>query len=74
MYYKTLSQEYFEEAEVLKNHIKTLKMFETQCVKVNSKNEDEMRYRISILYGMYLDLIHTGKYLNRKCEVMKNGE
>lgn len=74
MHYETLSQEYFKEAEVLKKHIKILKTFETQYVKVNNHNENEMHYRISILYSMYLDLIHTGKYLNRKCEVMKNGK
>ncbi len=71
MYYEILSQEYFKEAEILKKHIKMLK---TQCVEINSPNEDEINCRISILYSMYLDLRHTGKYLNRKCEVMKNGK
>lgn len=74
MYYETLSQEYFKEAEILKEHIKILKKLKTQCVKTDSENEDEMHYRISLLYGMYLELIHTGQYLSRKCEVMKNGK
>ena len=74
MYYETLSQEYFKEAEILKKYIKILKMLKTQCVKTDSTNEDEINYRISLLYGMYLDLIHTGQYLNRKCEVIKNGK
>lgn len=72
MYYEILSQKYFEEAEILKEHIKTLKKFKTQCVKTDTQNEDEMHYRISLLYGMYLDLLHIGQYLNRKCEVMKS--
>ncbi len=74
MYYETLSREYFKEAEILRKHIKILKTIKTQYVKSDSRSEEETHYRISILYAMYLDLIHTGKYLNRKCEVMKNGK
>lgn len=70
MYYKILSQRYLEEAEILKKHIKSLK---TQYVLKNEDSEiDELHYRITILYEMYLDLVHVGKYLQRKYEVMQN--
>ncbi len=72
MYYEILSKEYFKEAEILREHIKILR---TQYVKISVQNEeDEMKYRIAILYTMYLDLVHTGKYLIKKCEVMRSGE
>lgn len=70
MYYKILSQRYLEEAEILKKHIKSLK---TQYVLKNEASEiDELHYRITILYEMYLDLVRVGKYLQRKYEVMQN--
>lgn len=71
MYYKNLARQYLENAEALKKYIKKLK---TQCAKANGCTNEEIRYRISLLYGMYLDLMHTGKYLIRKCEVMKRDE
>ncbi len=64
MYYKILAEQYLKDAEILKKHIKTLKV---QYVDI----DEESKYRFSLLYGMYLDLMHTGKYLKRKCEVMK---
>ncbi len=70
MYYKILSQKYLEEAENLKKHIKLLK---TQYVlKSEDSNFDELHYRITVLYEMYLDLVHIGKYLQRRREVTKN--
>ena len=70
MYYKILSQKYLEEAENLKKHIKLLK---TQYVLKNEdSNFDELHYRITVLYEMYLDLVHIGKYLQRRREVTKN--
>lgn len=70
MYYKILSQRYLKEAENLKIYIKSLK---TQSVLKTKVSEiDELHYRITILYEMYLDLIHVGKYLQRKHEVMHN--
>ncbi len=74
MYYENLAKQYLQEALNLKKYLKNLK---TQYVKLNNiKNlndikDEELSYRISILYNMYLDLVHTGKYLKRKCEVMK---
>ncbi len=67
MYYKILSQEYLKQAEILRKHIKKLK---THYVQITDSNDEEFKNRISILYSMYLDLIHTGKYLKRKHEVM----
>ncbi len=71
MYYENLAQQYSKDAENLKKHIKKLK---TQYVKIDDDSDEEFKYRISLLYGMYLDLMHTEKYLNRKCEVMKKDE
>ncbi len=70
MYYKIWSQRYLNEAEKLKNHIKSLK---TQYVLTNDVSAaDDLQYRITILYEMYLELVHTGKYLQRKYEVMND--
>ncbi len=71
MYYKILAEQYLKDAEILKKHIKNLK---TQYVKTGDDIDEEFKYRISLLYAMYLDLMHTGKYLKRKCEVMKKDE
>ena len=71
MYYEILAQQYLKEAAILKKHIKKLKK---QCTEINGGMSEESRYRIYLLYGMYLDLMHTGKYLTRKCEVMKKYE
>lgn len=68
MYYKILARQYLKDAESLKKHIKTLK---TQYVSMDDRVDEELKYRISLLYGMYLDLMHMGKYLKRKYEVMK---
>lgn len=68
MYYKILARQYFKDAQTLKQHIKTLK---SKYVNKNDDMDEEVRYRISLLYGMYLDLMHIGKYLKRKYEVMK---
>lgn len=68
MYYKFLANQYFKDAETLKRHIKTLK---TQHASIDNNIDEEFKYRISLLYGMYLDLLHIGRYLKRKCEVMK---
>lgn len=71
MNYEILAQQYLKDAEILKKHIKNLK---TQYVKTGDDIDEEFKYRISLLYAMYLDLMHTGKYLKRKCEVMKKDE
>lgn len=67
MNYGPLSQKYFNEANVLKNHIKFLKN-QYQGIKID---EDlQFKDRISTLYKMYLGLVHTGKYLKRKQELI----
>ena len=67
MNYGPLSQKYFSEANILKNHIKLLKI-QYSCAK---KDEDlQFKDRISTLYKMYLELMHTAKYLKRKQELM----
>lgn len=66
MLYKSMYDEYSKQAETLRVHIKILK---TQCVKATGFEKEKIRYRISVLYPMYLDLLHTTQYLKRKCEV-----
>ena len=67
MYYQKLYEEYLKETKILKNYIKHLK--KENC---SAKEKENIDYRISILYKMYLDLKHTTEYLKVKCEVMKN--
>lgn len=67
MNYGPLSQEYFNEANILKNHIKFLKRQQS-----DTKTDEDLQFkdRISTLYKMYLELVHTGKYLKRKQELI----
>lgn len=67
MNYGPLSQKYFNEASVLKTHIKFLK---SQNSGVKKGEDLQFKDRISTLYKMYLELVHTGKYLKRKQELM----
>ena len=64
MYYKKLYENYVNEMEVLKKYIKHLKS--------GFESSEDIKYRVSMLYTMYLDMKHTAEYLKRKCEVMKN--
>lgn len=66
MFYKSMYKEYCKQAEILRVHIKLLK---TQCVKATDPEKEKINYRISVLYPMYLDLLHTSEYLKRKSEV-----
>lgn len=66
MYYKRLAHEYLSEAKILKKHIKSIR---TQYVKIGEEQNPDVNCRLRILYSMYLDLLHTGKYLKRKSEV-----
>ena len=66
MFYKSMYKEYSEQAEILRVHIKILK---TQCVKATDVEQEKISDRISVLYPMYLDLLHTAQYLKRKSEV-----
>jgi len=51
-----------------------LKMHKEYAKIISSEERDHIEYRISILYGMYLEMKHTTEYLGRKCEVMKIGK
>ncbi len=66
MFYKSMYKEYCKQAEILRVHIKILK---TQYVKAAAFEKEKIGYRISVLYPMYLDLLHTTQYLKRKSEV-----
>ena len=68
MYYEELSHEYLNQAKILKKHIKSIR---TQYVKISPEESSDVNYRLRLLYSMYLDLLHTGKYLKRKSEVVK---
>lgn len=63
MNYERLSQTYFDEANILKNHIRLLKK---EYSKPEFSNNLQLKSRISILYKMYLELIHVGRYLKKK--------
>ena len=66
LYYKILSDQYVNESNIIKNHIKKLK-----AEYKNQQSENlALTYRIKTLYDMYLDLKHTAEYLKRKSEVM----
>lgn len=71
MFYKSMYKEYSKQAEILRVHIKILK---TQSVKATNFEKEKINYRISVLYPMYLDLLHTAQYLKRKGEVVTSGE
>ena len=67
MDYRILAKQYFSEADTLKSYIKNLK-------KVENKNPEDLnlKYRIKMLYEMYLELKNTGEYLMHKSEVTTN--
>lgn len=71
MCYRKLWAQYLRDAEIVKTHIKSLKKSQKDIPEEKSKS---IKYRIDILYNIYLDLIHTAKYLEKKCEVMKRGK
>lgn len=62
MDYKKLASEYFTEATILNSYIKNLKR---EVKNKNAHDLNELNYRISLLYQMYLELKHTGEYLNK---------
>ncbi len=68
MNYGPLSQKYFNDANILKSHIKFLKK---QYPEVKADEDLQFKDRISTLYKMYLELVHTGKYLKRKQELIE---
>ena len=66
MHYGALSEKYFNEANILKNHIKKLKK---QYPCSGFGGERCFKDRVSMLYKIYLEMVHTGKYLKRKEEL-----
>ena len=68
MNYGPLSQKYFDEANILKNHIKFLKKHYLEEKAIDG--DLQFKDRISTLYKIYLELMHTAKYLKRKQELM----
>ncbi len=57
-----MSQQYLKEAEVLRLYVKKLRTLYTD----SKSNRNEMDFRVATLYAMYLELKHTGEYLNKK--------
>lgn len=65
MNYIVWANEYFDEAEIIKQKIMALK----NSLKINKNiSINETNRRISILYSMYLDCIHIAKTLKNKGE------
>lgn len=67
MNYAKLADEYSEEAKSLKGYINKIKKDYGKPISIE---DGQMYYRVKILYNMYLDLNHVGKYLRKKYEVM----
>ena len=65
MYYHNLYKQYIKEAADLKAYIKTLKASA-------QKDAEQIKWRVSTLYSMYLDLKHTAEYLKIRGERQKN--
>ena len=68
MYYHNLYKQYIKDAADLKAHIKALKASACHC----DKDTELIKWRISMLYSMYLDLKHTAEYLKIRGEINKN--
>lgn len=71
MCYRKLWAQYLRDAEIVKTHIQFLKKSKKN---INEEQNISLKSRIDILYNVYLDLIHTAKYLEEKCEVVKRGK
>ncbi len=65
MNYTLWSQEYFKEAQILKEKVSSLKH---QLKTSNDISISETNRRIAILYSMYLECIHTAKTLQKRGE------
>ena len=68
MYYHNLYKQYIKEAADLKAYIKILKASACHW----EKDADQIKWRVSMLYSMYLDLKHTAEYLKMRSERKKN--
>ena len=60
MNYNDWSNQYYVQEKILKNYIKKLK---TETTMASPSEFKDLNYRISLLYSMYLEVKHTGKYL-----------
>lgn len=64
MNYKKMFKEYSKEAAILKIYIKSLKQSASQ--QNNITDVDKFKYRITLLYEMYLELKHIAEFLERR--------
>ena len=63
--YGDWAEEYLQEAEHLKSRVEALR---SEARTVRSREEaDRLIRRAGLLYDMYLDCMHTGRFL-RRCE------
>ena len=63
MTYKEWAQEYYESAARVKENIERLK----QKMRTSGyEAQSEMKNRLEIMYGMYLDCIHTAELLAKR--------
>lgn len=62
MNYNEWGTEYLKEAEKLKQRITTLRK---QAAAADSEAAAKLYRRISMLNDMYLDCLHTGRYLTQ---------
>ena len=66
MNYILWSQEYFKEANIIKDKLSSLKLELSTCHQSAAINE--INRRMAVLYNMYLDCIHTAKLLKSRGE------
>lgn len=62
MDYNEWGEEYLQEAQMLRQHLELLKR---QMKKAGTAAAKDLGRRISLIYPMYLECLHTGKYLIR---------
>ena len=63
MRYVDWAEEYLQQAEHLKSRVDALR---SEARTVRSREEaDRLIHRASLLYDMYLDCMHTGRFLRR---------
>lgn len=70
MNYEELANEYFNEANDLKLYIKNLRN-QLDIITIASEIKD-LNSRISILYPIYLELLHTSRYISNLKRREKN--
>ncbi len=60
MDYNEWGMQYLEEAQRLKEHLTLLR---GQARKADNETASKLYRRVAVLNDMYLDCLHTGKYL-----------